>query len=566
MLVTPLATARQAVKQQLWLLAAFSFGINILLFVLPLYSLQIYDRVLTSGSLPTLATLTALAIFLLIVMSWLDGLRQNMLTALGNWLELTLGAAVMRAAINAALLTRSTTTAQATFDLRALRNFIASPAMPALFDYPFVPIFLIFLWWVHPWCGIFAIIVGAAMLLLTIQSENAVRDMVEKSNLASAELQLQSEVILRSADALRGMGMIGKAVSLWQKRNEHLVHLSGTMADRSATLAALSKFIRLFGQLGIMGLTAWLVVRQEVTPGAIIAVSILFGRILLPVEQTIGGWRALVAARLGAKRLELLLQKFPSAQKGMALPAPQGALEATQLGFRLPHSLEPIIQNVNIKIAAGETLAIIGPTAAGKSTLARLLLGIWQPTTGTVRLDGTPVENWHTNEQAADFFGYLPQDIQLLSGTVRDNIARSDAHTDADVLAAAKLAGIHEMIMQLPRAYDTEIGEGGANLSGGQRQRLALARAIIGTPKLVILDEPNANLDAEGEASLAQAIAHLKAQGVTILLVIHRTQLLHYAERIAFMRQGRLELLGPREEVLAQLRGTKKIDTQGAPP
>lgn len=382
--------------------------------------------------------------------------------------------------------------------------------------------------------------------------------MIGANNYASATF--------RNAEVTRAMGMHGPLRKRWKKRHEEVIGWQAKASDRSAAIMAVTKFIRMGLQIAILGIGAYLVVNENLSAGTMIAASIMMGRALSPVEQSVGNWRSLLGARESYKRLNDLLKKAPPERELMSMPVPKGRIAVEQLLAAPPGVQKPTIKNLSFEVEPGETIGVLGQSGAGKSTLARVLVGVWPYINGAVRLDGTEVSHWNPDE-LGQHIGYLPQDVELFAGTVTENIGRfDDAARHEDIIAAAELAGVHEMIQRLPNGYNTEIGEGGLALSGGQRQRIGLARAVYGNPPFIILDEPNSNLDSAGEAALLEAINQLRKAHRTIILITHKTNILSAADKLLVINEGSMQLFGPRDEVLARLASPRVVPLQGGTP
>jgi PrtD family type I secretion system ABC transporter len=534
------------------MIAAFSLAINLLTFVAPLYMMQLFDRVLSSRSLDTLIMLTLIACAALAVLSLIDGIRSQMLARIGTWLSDRLGPRIVGGALHAVLRGDGARAGQGLRDLATLRGFLTGPAITPLMDVPWAPIFLLALFALHPVLGCVGLAGGALLFLLALANEVLTKRPLQQAGVAAGRTQHRTEAALRNAEVVRSMGMLAGVIRLWQHDNAAASAAQIEAGNRGALILALSKFLRLTVQTTIMGVGAWLVIEHDVSPGAMFASSFLLGRALAPVENAIGTWRSLVTARLAYRRLGELLALTPEAAPGMALPAPAGELRVEGASYVPAGATAPTLRGVSFALAPGEVLGVIGPSAAGKSTLARLIAGSWQPSAGHVRLDGASLSVW-LDAGGSRHVGYLPQDIELFAGTVRENIGRLGEAEASAVVEAARLAGLHETIMRLPRGYDSEIGEAGLRLSGGQRQRIGLARALFGKPRLVVLDEPNASLDSDGEAALLDTIAHLKAQGTTVVIIAHRANVLALADKLLVLRNGAVDLFGDCGEVIAQL-------------
>jgi PrtD family type I secretion system ABC transporter len=532
----------------------FSLCINVLTLVSPLYMMQLFDRVLASRSGDTLIMLTIITAAALLVLALIDGIRAQVLSRIGTWLDDRVGPKVLGGALQTALRTDGGRAAQGLRDLGAIRGFLTGPAITPLLDAPWAPLFLASLFLLHPVLGLVGLGGGALLFGLAILNEMITKGPLRHASAAATRTHHRTEAALRNAEVIRAMGMQDGVVRTWQRDSEAASAAQIQAANRGAMILAASKFLRLTIQTMIMGVGAWLVIKHDVSPGAMFASSFLLGRALAPVENAIGTWKSLVGARIAYHRLDEILAATPPKQAAMSLPAPAGAVEVDRVSYVPFGSDVPTLRNISFALAPGEVLGIIGPSAAGKSTLARLLAGTWAPTTGHVRLDGGEIGLWH-DAGGSHHLGYLPQDIELFAGTVRDNIARLSHATDEDVIEAAQLAGLHETIMRLPRGYDSEIGDAGLRLSGGQRQRVALARALFGKPRFVILDEPNSSLDHEGEEALVQAIAQVKAQGTTVVVITHRPSILGLADKLLLLRNGAIEAFGESREVIARLNG-----------
>ncbi|HWI29342.1 MAG TPA: type I secretion system permease/ATPase [Stellaceae bacterium] len=550
--VNEVRKALQACRGAFGIIMGFSLAINLLTLASPLYMMQLYDRVLSSRSGDTLVMLSLITLLAIAVMALIEAVRSQMLVRIGNWLDDRLGPTVFSGALKAALRADPVRAAQGLRDLATLRGFITGPAVTPLLDAPWAPIFVIALFVLHPMLG-FVGLAGAVMLFgLALLNEFVTREPLAEANLAATRTHQRAEAALRNAEVIRAMGMGEGVMRVWRRENSDTRAASGIAGTRGAAIYAVSKFSRLLVQTGILGAGAWLVIEHEATPGAMFASTFLLGRALVPVEGAIATWKSLVAARLARRRLAELVDSLPQAEPGMTLPRPQGELVVDRLTFVPPGADEATLRGVSFDLAPGEVLGVIGPSAAGKSTLARLIAGTWAPTAGKVRLDGAEIAVWH-DSRGSHHIGYLPQDIELFAGSVRDNIARLSDGTPGAIIEAASLVGLHEVIMRLPRGYDSEIGDSGLRLSGGQRQRIGLARAVFGRPRLVVLDEPNASLDHEGEEALHRAILRLKETGTTVVMIAHRPSVLGLADKLLVLRNGMVDAYGSRAEVIAKL-------------
>ncbi len=543
---------RSCLRALVWLLL-FSLGINLLILASPIYMMQVFDRVLASGRFETLIFLTVIAGIAVFVMGIVETARGRFLIRVGNWLDHRLSGHVIASALTARLAGHAGS-AQPLRDLATLRSTMASPSVNAVIDTPWVPAFIVIIWLMHPLLGLIAL--GAAIVLFAVALVNELvsRNALRRAGQFSIAATQSVESALRNAEVVQALGMLPALLGRYGDTNAKALTSQRQAGDRGAAMVGLSKSLRLFVQIVILGSGAWLVLQGQLTSGGMIAASILLGRALAPVEQSIGAWRQLVGARDAWQRLTRLLAEVPPQAKGMSLPVPQGELACQQMTFVPAGNENPILRDITFDLAAGEVLGIIGPTAAGKSSLCKVVTGAWKPTRGHARLDGADISSWHADELGAHL-GYLPQDVELFAGTVSENIARLAQEPDAAaVVAAAKTAGIHDIILSLSKGYDTEVGEAGSFLSGGERQRVGLARAFYGRPKLIVLDEPNASLDSAGEEALVEAILAAKEWESTVLLVTHQPSILLSVDKLMVLQEGRIQAFGPRHEILNKLR------------
>ncbi|MBN2793020.1 MAG: type I secretion system permease/ATPase [Desulfuromonadales bacterium] len=529
--------------------ALFSMFINILQLTFPIYMLQIYDRVLSSYSLPTLYAITVAAVVSLVVMAALEFVRSRLLVRCGVAIDQVLSRDVLESVLKEAALTGASPNQATLRDVNLLRNFFGGNAIFTLFDIPWTPLFLTVIYILHPLLGLVA--TGGAVLLVVFAliNEKVTRKPLDAANTVSGFSMKFVEAARRNAQTVHSMGMVNGVASRWSGFNDTVTKLQ-TQASRQAGLVqSLSGWLRQSMQVFIYGVGAWLTLNGEATAGCMIAASIIMGKALAPVQLGIGSWKSMVEARGAWRRLDALFSQVKPAE-GMDLPAPQGQLTAEHVSFAIQGNF--ILRDINFSLEPGESLGLIGPSGAGKSTLCRLLLGIWPSSGGKVRMDGADIFSWR-QDNLGPYLGYLSQDIELFSGTVAENIARLGEVDSEEVIAAAKQAGVHDLILNLPKGYDTRIGEGGQVLSGGQRQRIGLARALYKQPRLVILDEPNSNLDEEGEAALVRAFAELKKQGTTLVIVSHKPALLSGVDKVLMLKNGQLALFGPRNAVFSKL-------------
>jgi len=529
--------------------ALFSMFINILQLTFPIYMLQIYDRVLSSYSLPTLYAITFAAVLSLIIMASLEFVRSRLLVRCGVAIDQSLSRDVLDYVVKQAALTGAPPQQATLRDVNVLRNFFAGNAIFTLFDMPWTPLFLAVIYFIHPVLGLVA--TGGAVLLVifAVINELITRRPLNAANIVNGFSMKFVDTASRNAQAVRGMGMLGGVTSRWQGFNDTVTKLQTQASRQAGFIQSLSSWLRQSMQVFIYGVGAWLTLRSESTAGCMIAASIIMGRALAPVQQGIALWKNMIEARSAWKRLDVLFSR-PEVPEAMDLPAPTGQVSAEHVSFALQNTV--ILRDINFALQPGESLGLIGPSGAGKSTLCRLLLGIWPASAGKVRLDGNDIYAWD-QEKIGPYLGYLPQDVELFTGTVAENIARLGTVDSEKVIAAARQAGVHELILGFSAGYDTRIGEGGLILSGGQRQRLGLARALYNNPKLVILDEPNSNLDDEGEAALVRSWGHLKQQKTTLVVVSHKPSLLAGMDKILMLKNGQQVMFGPRDAVFQKL-------------
>ena len=544
--------AKRAAKKVLFQAGGFSFFVNILMLTGPLYMLQIYDRVLASGSHETLLVITVLTLGLFAAMALLDYVRSALLARGGEAFENTMKGLTFDLVLNASRRGASAAD-QPLRDLRQLRQFVGGQALTAVFDAPWTPFFLAIVFLMHPLLGFVA--VGGLIVLLTLAfiNERTSRMANEKASGMSSAADRHAVSAIRNVAAADAMGMRGALKKRWLEMSGQAANNSLIATDRIGGLTAASKATRLFLQSAILGTGAFLAISGEVTPGVMIAASIITGRALAPIEIVTGQWKAFAQATSAYKRFIAFVGAEIDPPQRTPLPDPSGAIAVEKAYCRPGGSKDPIIKNVSFELEAGEALGIVGPSAAGKSTLARALVGVENLIAGEIRLDRANIEHWD-REALGRFVGYLPQEVELFAGTAAQNIARLSEEPDPQkIIAAAMAAGAHEMILQFPDGYDTEIGDRGRHLSAGQRQRLGLARALYGDPKLVVLDEPNANLDAEGDAALANAVKGLKARGATVIMIAHRPSAISFVDKILLLANGEARAFGPRDEILKQI-------------
>lgn len=548
-----LADSLKSIRQYFLYAGLFSAAVNILMLVPIMYMLQVYDRVISSGSMSTLTMLTLLMVFLTLALGGFEWVRSMILISASNKIEQKLRGRVFDATFKNALFSGNGSN-QPLNDLSGLRQFMTGNGLFAFFDAPWFPIYVGIMFVFHPWFGVVAIVSGIVMVAFAWANEVVTTKKLKDANTKATKLNNQVGGSLRNAEVIAAMGMIGDIRRQQETRSDEVLVLQTEASQAAGVLTSMSKTFRMVVQSLILGLGALLALQQEISPGMMIAGSLLLGRALAPIDMLVGTWKGFSVARAQYERLGQLLEKIPPESDNMSLPAPIGHLSLEQVSVVPPGSRIPVVKGVTFDLPAGEALGIVGPSASGKSSLARAILGIWPAVAGKVRLDGADIASWDRGE-LGPYVGYLPQDIELFDGTISENIARFGDIDSEKIVAAAQLAGVHDLILRLPQGYDTVIGGAGGALSGGQRQRIGLARAVYGAPKLLVLDEPNSNLDDQGERELVQAILRIKQQGCTIIVISHRTMVLHSMDKLLVMKDGSPVSFGPREQVLASLMG-----------
>jgi len=530
----------------------FSAIINLLMLVPALYMLQVYDRVLASRNETTLLMLTLIVLGAYLFLSALELVRSFILIRIGAQLDMKMNKRVYTAAFEQNLKRAGGNAGQALQDLTTIRQFLTGHGLFAFFDAPWFPVYLAVIFLFDPFLGLFALIGSAVLVVLAFVNERVSKKPLEEASTAAIASSNLATNNLRNAEVIAAMGMLPNLISRWFKLNSRFLQLQAEASQKAGAIGSVTKFVRISMQSVILGLGALLVLEGKITPGMMIVASILMGRALSPVEQLISVWKSWSSTRSAYHRLNELLEANPARESGMALPKPVGQVSVEAVTAAPPGSTVAVIKNLSFAIAPGDVLGIIGPSGSGKSTLARLLVGVWPAAAGKVRLDGADVYYWNKDE-LGPHVGYLPQDIELFGGTVAENIARFGEVYSEKVVAAAKRAGINEMILQLPQGYDTPLGDGGAGLSGGQKQRLGLARAMYGDPSFTVLDEPNSNLDEVGEQALVEAIGDLRRHGKTIVIISHRSSVLQTTTKLLVLVDGKAQLFGPTAQVLARL-------------
>ena len=532
--------------------ALFSMFLNLLMLVPSLYMLQVYDRVLSTGSVPTLVVLTVITVFLFMVFGGLEWVRSRIMIVASTRFDTMLGPAVHDAIFARAMASAGRhASAQPLDDIDRVRQFVTGVGLFALLDVPWVPLYVGLMFLFHWWMGVAAVASIVVLAILTLWNELATRHLLQESNHAGRAANQQTTLHLRHAEVITAMGMLPRLRQRWQSERVHALDAQHDASARAGMISAISKTYRLTSQSLILGLGAYLALRREISPGMIIAGSILLGRALAPIDQLIGSWRSLDTARDAYRRLRELLGTYAPRAERMALPQIRGEYQLEKIVVTPAGATAPIIKDLSLHIPAGTQVGIIGPSAAGKSTLVRTLLGLYPPTAGALRLDGAELTQYECSG-LGDAMGYLPQDVELLDGTLAENIARFGEVNAEAVVRAARLAGVHEMILGLPEGYDTRL-DGNRTMSAGQRQRVALARAVYGDPAVVVLDEPNSNLDEAGSAALDRALAALRSTGATVIIVTHRSRVLEQLDRVLLLIDGKLACYGRPNEVAAAL-------------
>jgi len=545
----------RASARRLGAVAIFSGVINLLMLSGSLFMLQVYDRVLPSRNVATLAGLSAMVLIAYLFQAYFEAARSRMLSRIGTLFDVGLQKRIYLALATLPLRgARPMIAQQPLRDLDQIRTFMSGIGPTAFLDMPWIPVFLIALFIFHPAIGVVAMLGAATIITLTVVAEHRSRTAAKFSMDCSAQRQVFADSTRQNAEAIRALGMTGRLTERWLEANERFLRQNFVAADVYANIGAVAKVVRYALQSTVLGVGAYLVIIEQASGGIMIASSIMMGRALAPIEIALSNWRQLVAARQGIDRLREILATVPApAAAAVDLARPRQSLSVENITVAIPGSDRVVLSNVSFKLTAGMGLALLGPSAAGKSSLARALLGIWPASEGVVRLDGAALDNWAPDELGRHI-GYLPQDVALFDGTVAENIARFDGGATSDaVLGAAQLAGAHEMILSLPDGYATRIGERGSCLSAGQRQRIGLARALYGDPFLIVLDEPNANLDRDGEAALIGAIQALRKNMRIVVMVSHRPEALAALNMAAVLRQGRMVAFGPRDELFARV-------------
>ena len=558
---SPLQKAYGRFKAIIFATVVFSFFSNLLMFVGPLYMLQVYDRVLASRNEFTLLMITGIAVTLLITYAFLEFIRSKMLVRAGLQFDDMLANPAFNRVVRKQLLAPNSGAHATLQDIDRVREFLTGQGILAFFDAPWVPLFLALCFAFHPWLGLVATCGAVIIFALALTNEFATRSLLKEAGDANMGASHFVNTTVQNAEVIRALGMEKSLTNRWLKQHDTVLDAQARASGRAGAIMASTKFVRMSLQIAILGTGAYLAILQQISPGIMIAASIVMGRALAPVEQAVGQWKQFVAARQAHRRLTEIFTILGDEDERMQLPAPKGNLTVQNLIASAPGSRKPILKGVSFTLNQGEVLAVIGPSGSGKSTLVRHLVGAMQPQSGAVRLEGVELQHWD-GQQLGQNMGYMPQDVKLFRGTVSENISRfSDGAKDSDIVAAATISGAHEMIATLSDGYDTDVGDGGNALSGGQRQRVGLARAVFREPSIIILDEPNSNLDSVGEQALTSCIQEMKNRGKTVILVTHKANLLGLSDKTLMLVNGQVEKFGPTREIFAQSQQPQQAQT-----
>ena len=535
--------------------AVFSAFINILMLTGPLYMLQVYDRVLISKSMSTLVVLSILMVGLYVMMGLLEMVRSRILVRIGNQLHADMNGRTFGIWMRQGAYGEKGTRNRPLDDLGSLKSFLSGPAPGAIFDIPWAPIFIAVIWYLHWTLGVMALIGAIIMFIIALMNELSTKDTLNQSRGHTMQSRQIAESSHRQSDSITAMGMERNILRRWNASNDEAGKLFTRGSDRAGSFSATTKAFRMALQSGILGAGCGLAVIGIITPGGMIAASIIMGRALAPIQMALGQWKSVVAARGALERLETFFKAVPKETEAMQLPEPTGQLSVEHIFASVPGGRTAVLRDINFALKPGQGLGVIGPSASGKSTLARLLVGVWMPARGAVRLDGATFDQWNRDDLGAHI-GYLPQDVALLDGTIAENIARFNPQLDnTAIVQAAERASVHDMILQLPKGYETMVGHGGVVLSGGQVQRIALARALYGDPSLLVLDEPNANLDSEGDEALTKAILGSRKRGNTVIVMTHRQSAIVAVDMLLALKDGQQIDFGPKAKVLETITG-----------
>jgi PrtD family type I secretion system ABC transporter len=561
---TALDAGLRAAKPALIAVIVFSCVVNLLMLAGPLYMMQVYDRVLASRNLTTLLFLTLILAFCYGVIAVMELVRSQVLIRAGVQFDRAVNGDLFRSVQRLSLKKPGAAPVQGLRDLDSVREFFSGAGFLAFLDFPWVPIYIIAAFLINPWFGVFVLIAAIITFVLAALNEYATRDRLNQAQMSSISASNYATTTFRNSEVLHAMGMVEALRTRWGKQHESVLAWQAAASSRAGLLIALAKFHRMLTQSLVLGLGALLVLQREISPGMMIAASIIIGRALQPVEIAIGNWKGFTNMRNSFARVQSMLLELGTKQDKIDLPEPKGHLTLENVTVFPPGRQTAVLRQVSVNIPAGSAVAVIGSSAAGKSSLARAMTGIWPAASGAVRLDGSKLEHWDA-EDLGRHMGYLPQDVELFSGTIAENISRFAQAEDQEIIDAALLAGVHEMIQKLPEGYNTQIGDGGQALSGGQRQRIGLARALFRLPAVIVLDEPNANLDTAGEQALVDAFQELKTRGRTVVVVTHKMNILSSVDYVLVLKDGQIQNAGPRDEVLSKLMGPKVVASPEQP-
>jgi PrtD family type I secretion system ABC transporter len=561
--ITPIKETLIACKVMFKYALVFGCIINLLMLASPIYSMQVLDRVISSSNTDTLLMLTLVIVLALLLLALLQAGRAFAMTQMGNWIEKQLSEKTFASSVRMSLESKINIGSQQLRDLQTIKGYLTSPGLLTMLDLPWAIIFIMVLFIIHPWMGFLSIIGGAILVGLAVLSDRLTKPLYDSISDESIKSMRQVDQATRNAEIIEVMGLLPNIISVWQSMNHKVQSTQSLVTKRQTVLSELTKFIRLVLQILVTGLGAYLVLQGEISTGAIIASSSLIGRALAPFESAIASWKGFVNSRKAYERLNTSYELVEKQEEKMSLPEPEGKIDVENVFYNPPNVQRHLVKGVSFSLEPGEALVIIGPSASGKTTLAKLIAGALHPTIGSVRIDEASLKDWKRDE-LGQFIGYLPQDVELFNGTVKENIARMNQNADPEeIVMAAQIAGVHEMILRLPKGYDTEIGFDGSILSGGQKQRIALARALFGNPKLMILDEPNSNLDSLGESALATALEVAKEKRITCIIISHRTTILNIADKIMIMKDGAVATYGSKKEVMEQMNQLKAVPVKG---
>ncbi|WP_196492750.1 type I secretion system permease/ATPase [Ehrlichia ruminantium] len=548
-----LYTSLEKCKSVFWFIFWFSSAINLLMLFLPLYTSQVLDRVLTSGSVSTLIMLSAITIIAFACSAILEICRSLVMAKVGDWIDKVVTPDLIVKSISLTSVKSSTSSGEVIRDLGVVKSFITGFGIFSLFDTPWAILYLVTIFMIHTVTGYIAIVGIILLTSMGVWNELATKKILQEASEEGIRNINSIDVATRNAEVVEAMGMVNYIVNDWAQKNDKNRAMQIKAQNRSNLISGITKFIRSVLQIAVIGIGAFLAVLGHKTAGGIIASSILMGRALAPFETSINTWKMLISARISYKRLQMLLVASPKREQTMSLPVPSGKVVFDRVFFTPYGTHKPTIKGVSFSVEVGDIVGVIGPSASGKSTIAKLLVGVWKPISGVVRLDGADVYTWN-REDFGRYIGYLPQDVELFNAPVNVNIARMMPNPDPDkVIRAAQIAGVHELILSLPNGYDTLIGSSGLVLSGGQKQMVGLARAFYGDIKLLVLDEPNANLDGNSEASLINALLYAKKNGITTFIMTHKVQLLNAVDKVLVMTDGMISGIGSRDEILSKI-------------